>query len=85
MYIAYLADNGGDWFIGSKWNGNRIQAKSKLLGKYVVMADTIAPKITPVNIGKGKTISQNKTIKMKIKDNETGMYSIHQSHYALSK
>jgi hypothetical protein len=73
LYIAYLADNGGDWYIGSKWNGDKIQAKSKLLGNYVVMADTNAPEIKPVNISKGATISQNKSIKVKIKDGETGI------------
>lgn len=73
LYIAYLADNGGDWYIGSKWNGNKIQAKSKLLGKYVVMSDTIAPEIKPVNLIDGATISKNKSIKVKIKDGETGI------------
>lgn len=73
LYIAYLADNGGDWYIGSKWKGDKIHVNSKLLGKYVVKADTIAPEIKPVNISDGATISQNKTIKVKIKDGETGI------------
>lgn len=73
MYIAYLAENGDTWYIGSKWKGDKIQVKSKMLGKYVVKADTISPKITPVNVSEGAVISKNKTIKVKIKDGETGI------------
>jgi len=73
LYIAYQDENGGNWYIGSKWVGDKIQAKSKLFGNYSVMADTISPEIEPVNISNGATISQNKSLKVKIKDGETGI------------
>ena len=73
LYIAYIADNGGNWFIGSKWKDGKLSAKSKLFGQYAVLVDTVSPEITPVNIGEGKNISAQKTIKVKIRDRKTGI------------
>ncbi len=72
MYIAVINKNGG-WYIGSKWKGKYLSAKSRLLGDYSVKADTIAPKISPVNISDGKTVNSQGTIKIKISDKETGI------------
>ena len=73
LYISYVADNGGTWYIGSKWNGNRLQVKSKLLGNYSVKADTIPPIISPVNIKDGASIRNSKSINVKIRDKQTGI------------
>ncbi|MDD4847239.1 MAG: M23 family metallopeptidase [Bacteroidales bacterium] len=43
------------------------------LGKYTVMADTTAPIITPENIWNNKDVSHQKTIRVKITDNLTGI------------
>ncbi len=73
LYIAVLGNNGSNWYIGSKWERDRITAKSRLLGKYVVMADTINPEIEAVNVYDGKDISGQTSIKVKIRDRETGI------------
>jgi hypothetical protein len=73
LYIATLAANGGSWYIGSDWKGDRINAKSRLFGDYTVMADTIRPEIVAVNISDGKDISTQTSIKVKIRDRETGI------------
>jgi hypothetical protein len=73
LYIAILGDNGSHWYIGSDWKENRITAKSRLLGDYTIKADTIDPEIIPVNVKDGKNISGQGTIKVKIRDSETGI------------
>lgn len=45
------------------------------LGKYVVMADTVAPAIKPENIWNNKDVSHQKTIRIKITDDLTGIVS----------
>lgn len=73
LYIAYLDENEESWFVGNSRDGNRLEAKTNLLGKYVVLADTLPPEINPVNIANGKNIARQKSIKIKISDSETGI------------
>ena len=75
LFIAYIASNGGKWFIGSKWDNGKLTARSRLLGDYSVSIDTVNPVIKPVNISDGKNISGQKTIRLMIKDGETGISS----------
>ena len=75
LYIGYLASNGGDWYIGRKWEGDWMVAKSRILGNYAVMADTVPPEITPLNIFEGKNITKQKSIRVKIRDRKTGIRS----------
>ena len=72
LYIAYINKNGG-WYIGSKWEKGALRAKSRILGGYSVKVDTINPKITPVNIVDGKNVNGQTTLKIKIRDRETGI------------
>ena len=75
MYIAYTDgnDNGNNSYIGSHWDEAYLTTKSRILGNYFIKIDSVAPVIIPVNIGNGKDISGQNTIKMKIKDRETGI------------
>ncbi len=73
LYISYLADNGGHWYIGAKWDNEWLVAKSKLFGNYAVMMDSIKPEITPTNIFDGKDVKAQKSIKIKVRDRETGI------------
>jgi len=75
MYIAYSNgnDNGNSSYIGSHWDKAYLMTKSRILGDYFIKVDSVAPEIIPANIGKGKDISGQNTIKMKIKDGETGI------------
>lgn len=72
LFIAVV--NGvGSWYIGSEIKGNAITARSRLFGNYTLLADTIPPKIKPVNISNKKNIRGQKTIRVKIVDKETGI------------
>ena len=75
LYIAYSNGDGKPWYIGASWEGNFLTARSRLLGDYLVAIDSIPPVIMPVNIADGKDISEQNTIKVKIKDGETGIAS----------
>ena len=75
MYLAYSNGNGkGRYgFLSAKWEDGHLTAKSRSFGDYTIMVDTVSPEISPVNIGKGKDISGQRTIQVKIWDQETGI------------
>ncbi len=73
FYIAYIDKDGNSWFVGNGRNNGRLEAKTNLLGDYVVLADTVPPEIKPVNISDGKNMAGERYIKVKISDGETGI------------
>jgi len=58
---------------GGEWHDDFLIAQIRDFGDYVVLADTIAPKIVPVNITPGKVMTSQKTIQIKISDNLAGI------------
>ncbi|NQU32537.1 MAG: M23 family metallopeptidase [Bacteroidetes bacterium] len=73
VYIAYSPDN-VDYFFMLTENENKIlKTKSRLLGYYKVMLDTIPPIITEQNFKEGKIISNQKNLKIEITDEQTGI------------
>jgi hypothetical protein len=73
MYIAYINGEGKHFFIGAQWKGNKLTAKSKLLGNYSILADTISPEIKALNFNNGKNVSKQNTLKISIKEKQTGI------------
>ena len=73
MYIAYQTNNESYFFIGAKWEGNKLTAKSRLLGDYTVLLDTIQPKIKPLNFFNGKNVSAQNNLKVNITEKQTGI------------
>jgi hypothetical protein len=61
--------------VGGKWEGDYLAAKIRDFGSYTVVADTLAPTILPANIQNGKDISAQKTIRITIKDDLSGIES----------
>jgi murein DD-endopeptidase MepM/ murein hydrolase activator NlpD len=60
---------------GGKWDNGFIKTQVKEFGDYMVMVDTTAPTIRPVNVSPGKKLSKQSTIKIKISDNLAGIKS----------
>ena len=60
---------------GGKWENGYVISKTREFGVYVVVVDTIAPKIKALNIFNNKNISSQKTIKIRISDNFSGIKS----------
>jgi hypothetical protein len=75
MYIAYQNNENVRFYIGAKWDNSHLTAKSRLLGDYLVLVDTISPEIKPFNFFNGKNISKQNTLKVTIKEKQTGIKS----------
>lgn len=74
LLIARTGSKAGEYFaVGGDWDDDFIEVQIRDFGDYVVVADTIAPKIAPVNISPGKAIAAQKTIQVKISDNLAGI------------
>ncbi|MFK5855059.1 MAG: M23 family metallopeptidase [Bacteroidota bacterium] len=75
IYISYSPDNTKYYFMGAKKEGKYITCRSRLLGYYKIMTDTIPPKIREVNFYNGKKLVKQRTLKIKINDKQTGIDS----------
>ncbi len=73
IYISYSTDNSDYSYVGSKKESKHLTCSSRQLGYYKVMIDTIPPEITEVNFYNNKKIKKQRTLKIKIKDNQTGI------------
>lgn len=75
LFIARVRSNGRLSYSYTKKKENKFYINSKTLGNYKLASDLKKPTITPVNFKNGAWISSNKTLKVKIKDNLTGIKS----------
>lgn len=73
LFIAYSPDGKSFSYVGSEWDGEALTANSNVLGIFMVLSDTVAPVILPVNIVNGKNIAGQKSIKLKIDDPKSGI------------
>jgi len=73
IYISYSPNNSNYYYVGSKKDGEYVTCSSRQLGYYKIMADTIKPEIEVVNFYNNKKITNQKTLKIKIKDKQTGI------------
>lgn len=65
---GYLSYKGGDYIDG--W----VESSSRGFGKFVLLVDSIAPKITPLDFNNNKTITKYRTLELKIEDNLSGVW-----------
>lgn len=65
---GYLSFKKGDYING--W----VEAQSRNFGKFVLLADTTGPVITPLDFNEGKVISKYRTMEMTIEDNLSGVW-----------
>ncbi len=75
LYIGRLNYKGEPYYNRTYRKGNKLSAKTKTFGSYVLVADTTAPTIKPINFQNKKWVSKNKTLKIKITDNLSGISS----------
>jgi murein DD-endopeptidase MepM/ murein hydrolase activator NlpD len=73
LLIVSFNSNNNPVSEGGKFKNDTVTTKTKSFGSFAVMADTIKPKITPVNITRDGDLSAAKTIKVKISDNLSGI------------
>ena len=75
LYIARQAYKDNYYYTTTRREKNILTAKTRVLGTYTLAMDTIAPSVKAVNFTDGKWISNNKTLKIKIKDTHSGISS----------
>ena len=74
-YIATTDMKGNFWYIGGVWIKDFIKTKTKEFGNFCIIADTTNPEIKEINIYNGKILTNQNTIKVKIKDKHSGIKS----------
>ena len=74
-YIATTDLKDNFWYIGGKWRDSLLLTKTREFGDFCIISDTINPEIKGVNIFPGKKLNTQTTIKLTIKDNESGIKS----------
>ncbi len=75
VYIANVSKPKYPRYVSTKKKQNKVYTNQKSLGSYTLKYDSIKPTVSLVNFSNGKWISQNKTLKVKIKDKESGIKS----------
>lgn len=73
IYIAAVGKNGVCSFLGNKIVDGFVEAKTNVLGRYVIVRDTVTPLIKPVNFKNNSSIAENWSLRVKIEDKETGI------------
>ena len=71
---ALIVDNKGN-AQGGEYQDGYIKASMRNFGSFYIKLDTIAPKIHPINLSEGKSMSGLSKIKLKISDNLSGIRS----------
>ncbi len=74
-YIATTDMKGGFSYVGGEWVNGFLKTKTRKFGNFCIVADTIMPKITELNIFEGKVLKNQNTIKLRIEDKNSGIKS----------
>ena len=73
LFIASIDDDGDVSYESTKKNGNTFSTRTRGLGQFTLMKDTIAPKIKPLNFYDGQWLSNYRYLKVKINDDLSGI------------
>ena len=73
LYLGRANRKGKPYYNTTIHKGDRIETRTRTFGSYVLVTDEEAPTIKPLNFHDGKWISNNKTLKIKIKDDMSGI------------
>ena len=60
-------------YITSKINDSYITANTSSLGRYIISRDSILPEIRPINFKNKSNVKSNKTLRLRIKDDKSGI------------
>lgn len=73
VYIANVTNKKYSRYVRTKKKLNKVYTSTKVLGSYKLLFDSIKPTIKLLNFSSGQWLSKNKTLKVKIKDNHSGI------------
>jgi len=75
LFIARLNKKKKPSYSSTKKKGSKFTTKTKNLGTYFIVKDSVSPKVKPVNFAKDKWISSKKYLKVKVTDDLSGVRS----------
>ena len=75
LYIGRLNSKGLPNYTSTTRSGDKLTAKTRTFGNYVVAADTTPPTVKPVNFSEDKWISNQNFLQVKITDDLSGISS----------
>jgi len=73
LYIVSIDKTGKTVSQGGKLVGGNVEAKVRSLGLFALAVDTVAPEVKPLNFSYNSCISEYKLLKIKIKDDGSGI------------
>jgi hypothetical protein len=74
VYWAYAPELSEEFgYAGGSWQGNVITLKTRSLGDYTLMADTIPPQIEPQHFASGDSVKGKHRLMVKISDEQSGI------------
>ena len=73
LYVASVNKKGGYIFLGNKMINGFIEAKTNILGTYVIVRDDVKPTVIPINFRGDSSISENWSLRVEIDDKESGI------------
>lgn len=71
--IIASVDNGEYESAGGEWENGFVRTRIRNFGNYCILVDTVAPEIIPINISNQKSLLAQQTIKLKIRDDLSGI------------
>ena len=74
-FIAKLDSKGKFRFLSNKIKNGVLEGSSKTLGSFMILRDSVAPKIVPVNFKNKQWLTNYNFLKLKIDDDFTGIKS----------
>jgi len=74
-YIGLINKNGKISYLNTSKNKNSFSVNSSILGSYILSRDSIKPEVKPLNFSLNKDISKQRTIRLRIYDNISGIKS----------
>jgi hypothetical protein len=75
-FISFLNEKGKPVFLSAFKKDGYWEGKSKILGKFLVTKDTIAPEINGTNFKESQWVSNNNFLKIRITDDFSGLKKI---------
>lgn len=72
--IAVISDKGWMSFKGGDYINGWVESTAREFGKFVLLVDTVAPKITPLDFYNDKTITKYRDLQLTIEDNLAGVW-----------
>ncbi|GHC64014.1 M23 family metallopeptidase [Ulvibacter litoralis] len=73
LYLGRLNYKGDPYYNSTYRKGDKLSARTRTFGTYTLVLDTTPPTIKPVNFAANKWITKNKTLKIKIDDDLSGI------------